>query len=151
MPRATRLLVIPMEGRTEEAEERAFAGGLEEFFRYLYQHGAGVRNAAIYFPIIGNLDGTMSRLLGVEWTNRLRRGGSLRFTEGVEVHARSRRTIRKHPRPEVVLALFADMKMLNLLDESAGVRAVFVVPWEWDEVRSWAEKRSAEILGKARS
>lgn len=148
MPRDCKRLVISMRGRTQQAEVGALADAFEHFFIYLAENGAGATHGTICVPIMGNLDGTLSELLGERRTSRLLRGESLSFREGLEIHARSTRTIRKYRHGGAVLAAFADCKMLNVLDELAGVSAMFVVPWDFDEVQDWIKRRRAEVVGE---
>ena len=126
----------------------ALVGAFELFFGYLAKNEAGATCGTICVPVMGNLDGTLSQLLGAKRTSRLLRGESLVFKEGFEIYARSTRTVRNYRHGGAVLAAFADRKMLNALDELAGVSAMFVVPWDFNEVQDWIKRRGAEVVAE---
>ena len=147
MSYATRRFVIPMHGRTPRDEKMALADAFDWMFNYVSTLGSGSKDLVIYTPLKSSLDGTiLGEVIGREDTARLVRGRRLRFRDGVSLRAEGKRTIRKPPCPDVVLAVMADRQMLKILDDIPGIAAVFLVPWDWEECRDWVEKWEAKIL-----
>lgn len=146
----TTRVVIMMSDLTEEAEVGALAEAFARVSAYISRQKERRKDVALYMPLRNNLDGSaISVALGPKATARLLRGESIRYRDGINLRAEGKRTIKKPPRPQIVLAALADRKMLAILDEINGLEAVFVVPWTWEEASGWIDKWKPEVVQKA--
>jgi hypothetical protein len=100
----------------------------------------------------GQLDGStgLSRFLGPGPLKVLNKGGTATLPWGVRLHSETVKTLRFQARNAVVIAYYADEKLLDHVDGLSGVVGVVAVPWAPGEADGWAARWNATLHGQPR-
>ena len=88
----------------------------------------------------------LSRFLGAAATKALNKG-PVTLAWGGRLHGETIRTLRYPARRSVVIAYYADEKLLDFADGLNNIVGVVAVPWIPGEADSWATRWSAHIHG----
>lgn len=95
------------------------------------------------------LDGPgLSQGLGPTAAKALSKGTTFNLHWGGKLHAETIRTLEYKARNSVVIAYYADEKLLDLVDGLHGIAGVVAVPWVPGEADGWAARWSVIVHGQ---
>lgn len=113
---------------------------------------AGVADVILITHTKGQLDHTgLSRLLGAGATKALTNGKTAGLAWGGRLHGETIKTLRYSARNAVIIAYYADEKLLDHVDGLTNVSGVVAVPWIPGEADGWAARWNAIIHGQERA
>jgi hypothetical protein len=98
----------------------------------------------------GQLDGStgLSRFLGPGPLKALNKGGTATLPWGARLHSETVKTLRYQARNAVVIAYYADEKLLDHVDGLHSVAGVVAVPWLPGEADGWAARWDTLVHGR---
>lgn len=112
---------------------------------------AKVLNVILLTHTKAQLDGTgLSQGLGSTAAKAMSKGTMVNLPWGGKLQAETMRTIEYKARNSVVIAYYADEKLLDLVDGLQGIVGVVVVPWVAGEADNWAARWGAIVHGQER-
>lgn len=103
----------------------------------LMAEDAGVRRCLLLIPAKGNLQSTtLEQVLGRKASKLLSDGKEMRLGDGA-VRLETIRSFKSHTSGDVVIAVYADQKMMDAVDSNRSLKAVICVPRLPDAVDDW--------------
>lgn len=137
--------LVPADG----PEDLPIAKGVLVTDELCKKHGC---DAVLLLPTKGNLSGTtVHHVIGDAAVNALAKGRPVTLPSGHTMRLETPLTYRWGGRKEIVLAVYAGKKMLDLLDGLQEAPACVVVPWTmaYDGVQEWIATWNPLVVGAA--
>ncbi|MEP6868809.1 MAG: hypothetical protein ABJA20_09850 [Novosphingobium sp.] len=115
----------------------------------LVSASATVRDAVVLFDTRKQLDTpALVRLMGLHHARTLRAGGPIALRPYLPMRCETIRSLGHLPQPTLIIACWADMKMLDFVDGLANVAGVVVIPLYEDSADDWETRWSPYIAGR---
>lgn len=145
MTTAGRRYLIPAHGYNSEAVKAAFKLAL-----LAHQKDSSLKRVLLLLPSKVSLTGPLENELGKNATRALSKGERLPLTEELSLYCETLKTFNEFDSPGIIIGLFAEKKMLDLMDAARDVAVRIVVPWTMDrEIDAWRSTWNPEVPGEA--
>ena len=96
-----------------------------------------------------NLTGSsFEQVVGNKVVKELEKGNSIKLTDSVSIKMESERTINVYSTHPIVIALYANQKMLDKIDSLSGTLHAIIVPWTMIEVQDWIGTWRPMVIGE---
>jgi hypothetical protein len=126
--------------------------GLALAYAEKISEAAGVADIILLTHTKGQLDSTgLSRFLGPAAAKALTKGTTATLAWGGRLHGETMKTLCYQARNSVIIAYYADDKLLDFVDGLNNVSGVVAVPWVPGEADSWVARWNARIHGQEQS
>ncbi|MBL4791499.1 MAG: hypothetical protein JKY97_00790 [Citromicrobium sp.] len=86
--------------------------------------------------------------LGVSASKALGANKPVGIGDGLELHHETMQTLRYGANGAIIIAFYADDKMLDFIDGLSGVSGVIAVPWLEDGAKVWTERWTPHVHGQ---
>jgi hypothetical protein len=91
---------------------------------------------------------SLERHLGAQVSKALAANKAVGVGDGFTLHHETMQTLRYGGRNSIIIAFYADEKMLDFVDGLADVVGCIAVPWLEDGAKTWADRWTPHIHGK---
>ena len=141
----TKRILVPGDDLNHEAIGNAIAIGIE-----LSKKEAGdVDGVVIFIPSKGQIRHTsLETVLGEKIAGSLHKGNEVELHSNISLRAETIRTFRSTYERDIVVAVYADQKMMDQLDGMSNLHAIIAVPHLPNALDDWAKTWSPSILGE---
>ena len=137
-------VLVPLDSQQPEAFNVASA------YAEQISKAAGVEDVILLVHTKHQLDSTgLSRFLGAAAVNALNKGTAA-LSWGGHLHGETMKTLRYTARKSVIIAYYADEKLLDFVDGLDNVAGVVAVPWIPGEADDWVTRWNAHVHGQAK-
>ncbi|MGD8564153.1 MAG: hypothetical protein PVG03_16555 [Desulfarculaceae bacterium] len=107
-----------------------------------------VKEIALLVPVKENLKhSTIEDALTEDICRSLLKGKSIPITNKSSLKLYTQRTFKRFS-VDLVVCIYADDKLLGLVDDLIGPKACIVVPWLMEDIKEWARTWNPKILGQ---
>jgi len=138
-----RILVPASENEVEEIRL-----GLAYLLNYVKENQATVTKVMLFIPGLGNLEHTtLAEALGAQITKALQKDKRLKLSQSTSLELVTERTISRGARPDAVLAVYADMRMMDTVDSLKTTKLVVAAASLPDELNDWVRTWNASVHG----
>ena len=92
---------------------------------------------------------SLANHLGAQATKALLANKPVRLGDDVMLHHETMQTLRYGANNAVIIAFYAEDKILDFIDGLSGVMGVVAVPWPLDGAKVWTDRWTPRIHGRA--
>lgn len=143
MPHQTERFLIP--GFDYDAEPIKL--GVALLIEFAKAKPGEIGQIGIFIPSLAQLSGTsLEQAIGSTMAKALSKGPVR--ASGIELHVVTSKTIKNGPRLDGVVAIYADQKMLDLLDGFGWLKVIVAVPHSPNALGEWEKTWSPIVHGK---
>lgn len=137
-------VLVPVDSQEPEAFNLALA------YAEQISKTAGVEDVILLVHTKHQLDSTgLSRFLGAAAVKALNKGTAA-LSWGGRLHGETMKTLRYTARKSVIIAYYADEKLLDFVDGLNNIAGVVAVPWVPGEADGWVTRWNAHVHGQAK-
>lgn len=137
-------VLVPIDSQEPEAFSLALA------YAEQISKAAGIEDVILLVHTKQQLDGAgLSRFLGAAAVKALSKG-AVALSWGGRLHAETMKTLRNTAHKSVIIAYYADEKILDLVDGLKNIAGVVAVPWVPGEANGWVTRWNSHVHGQAK-
>ncbi|WFN35251.1 hypothetical protein L1S32_03780 [Methanogenium sp. S4BF] len=111
-----------------------------------------LKEVTLFIPTKHQLNGTdIDAALGEKPCKNLSKGKKLKIADNLVLKCETIKTFNSYSSSEIVLCVYPNKKMLDILDSVKNLDLAVVVPWYMDEIGEWKKTWNPIILGEEHS
>ncbi len=123
-------------------DENAIIAGFQQV-KALCEQCRSACDVVVLVPALANVRRTsFSSVLGEEKAKKLTKGSMISFSEKSTLRLKTQQTFKEHHSESIVFAVYANMKMMDLIDEKSGLIGIVTIPFVEGGLNSWEQSWS---------
>lgn len=141
----TKRILVPGDDLNHEAIGSAIAIGIE----LSEKNSSEVDGVVIFIPSKGQIRHTsLEAVLGEKIASALHKGNGVNLHSNISLRAETIQTFKRSFKRDIVIAVYADQKMMDQLDGMPNLHTIIAVPHLPDALIGWVKTWSPIIFGE---
>jgi hypothetical protein len=133
----------------DDLDNDAIKKGIQVVDELCKQQSGIVHDVILFIPSKQNIKGTsLASVLGESISNRLHKGEKIQLPSGKHMRLETMRTLKREFNKSIVLAIYADEKMMDQVDSMNSLLAIVAVPHMHDALDGWKRTWSPLVPGE---